>query len=138
MRKMLFISLMFISSQAYAADIYVTVQGLKNNHGQVLVSLYHQAKPFPTHSDKALETKRVTIDKTPVSVSFTNIPEGVYAIAVVHDENGNGVLDTNFFGIPNEGVGVSNHARGHMGPPSFKDASFVLKKVEKQRIQIHY
>ncbi len=33
-------------------------------------------------------------------------------------------MDSNFFGIPKEGVGVSNGARGHMGPPRYKDAKF--------------
>jgi Uncharacterized protein conserved in bacteria (DUF2141) len=30
-----------------------------------------------------------------------------------------------YSGIPREGVGASNNARGHFGPPSFHDASFV-------------
>jgi uncharacterized protein (DUF2141 family) len=33
-------------------------------------------------------------------------------------------LDTNFMGIPREGVGVSNGARGHFGPPKFDAAPF--------------
>jgi hypothetical protein len=39
-------------------------------------------------------------------------------------ENSNGKLDTNFVGIPREGVGASNDAKGHFGPPKFDaDAS---------------
>lgn len=41
-----------------------------------------------------------------------------------HDENSNGKLDRNFMGIPREGVGASNGARGHFGPPKFGDAEF--------------
>jgi uncharacterized protein (DUF2141 family) len=33
-------------------------------------------------------------------------------------------MDSNFFGIPKEGVGASNDARGHPGPPHYKDAKF--------------
>jgi Uncharacterized protein conserved in bacteria (DUF2141) len=40
------------------------------------------------------------------------------------DENGNGVLDKNFFGVPVEGYGFSNDARGSMGPPAFEKAAF--------------
>jgi uncharacterized protein (DUF2141 family) len=45
-------------------------------------------------------------------------------VSVVHDENANGKLDTNFVGMPREGVGASNDAKGHMGPPKFNAASF--------------
>ncbi len=138
MGKILFIVLLMLASPVYAADIDVVITGFKNNHGQVLVSLYNHAKAFPTDATKALNTITVPIEKQAAQASFKAIPKGIYAIAVVHDENGNGQLDTNFFGIPKEGVGVSNHAHGHMGPPSFQDASFRLKEAEKQSIQIHY
>lgn len=55
---------------------------------------------------------------------FEDIPPGTYALAVIHDENMNGVLDTNALGIPREGYGFSNDARAWFGPPSFADASF--------------
>jgi uncharacterized protein (DUF2141 family) len=45
-------------------------------------------------------------------------------VSVVHDENFNGKLDTNFIGMPREGVGASNDAKGHMGPPKFSAAAF--------------
>ena len=138
MGKFLFIGLLMFASPVYAADIDVVITGLKNNHGQVLVSLYDHAKAFPADTTKAFNTIIVPIKKQAAQAKFKAIPKGIYAIAVVHDENGNGKLDTNFFGIPKEGVGVSNHARGHMGPPSFQDASFTLKEAEKQAIQIHY
>jgi uncharacterized protein (DUF2141 family) len=32
--------------------------------------------------------------------------------------------DKNFFGIPQEGYGFSNNARGSMGPPAFDKAAF--------------
>ena len=55
---------------------------------------------------------------------FEDIPPGTYALAVVHDENMNGKLDTHLPGIPREGYGFSNDASALLGPPSFYDASF--------------
>ena len=37
-------------------------------------------------------------------MTFKGLKDGVYAIAIIHDENTNGKLDTNFIGIPAEGV----------------------------------
>lgn len=55
---------------------------------------------------------------------FSGIEAGTYAVSVFHDENSNGKLDTKFMGIPREGVGASNGAIGHLGPPKFDAAAF--------------
>ena len=55
---------------------------------------------------------------------FEEVPPGTYAMAVVHDENMNGKLDTGLLGIPTEGYGFSNDAKALFSAPSFADASF--------------
>jgi len=55
---------------------------------------------------------------------FEDIPLGAYALAVVHDENMNGKLDTNWLGIPTEGYGFSNEAKALLGAPSFSATRF--------------
>jgi uncharacterized protein (DUF2141 family) len=45
-------------------------------------------------------------------------------MAVIHDENMDGKLETNMLGIPTEGYGFSNDAEGTSGAPSFSAASF--------------
>ena len=48
-------------------------------------------------------------------------------------------LNANLLGIPKEGVGASNDAKAHFGPPKFKDARFLLEgKSETLVIHIHY
>jgi uncharacterized protein (DUF2141 family) len=59
-------------------------------------------------------------------VAFGNLEPGRYAIIVFHDVNANGRLDKNFFGVPTEAYGFSNHAQGFLGPPSFDDAAIWL------------
>ena len=39
-------------------------------------------------------------------------------------------LDTNFLGMPMEGVGVSNNAKSMMGPPKYEDSKFQLNNEE--------
>ena len=61
-----------------------------------------------------------------VVVSYKGLKDGVYAVAVIHDENGNNELDTNFLGIPTEGIGISTNPR-LMGKPHFNEAQFEIK-----------
>jgi uncharacterized protein (DUF2141 family) len=64
-------------------------------------------------------------------VTLKNLPRGVYAVSVFHDENMNGRLDKNVLGIPKEGYGASNNPRKSMGPPKFAEAKFQLDQPEK-------
>lgn len=58
-------------------------------------------------------------------LKFDNLPSGTYALAVIHDENGNGKLDT-VMGIPREGFGFSRNPAIRFGPPSFKSARVAI------------
>ena len=53
---------------------------------------------------------------------------GTYAATVLHDENGNGVIDKNFLGMPREGAGASNNPKPRLGPPRYDEATFTLNE----------
>src|SRR5215831_2762643 len=104
--------------------VHVDMVGLRNNKGQVFCALYASAEGFPKDSQKAIRRDTSSISEKKASCEFSATQPGTYAVSVFHDENSNGKLDTNFLGIPREGVGASNDARGHMGPPKFDAAHF--------------
>lgn len=105
--------------------IHVAIDGLHSDRGQVICSLYSSAAGFPKVPGKAVARTSSLILNRRANCEFFGIQPGAYAISVFHDENSNGKLDTNFLGIPREGVGASNDARGRLGPPKFSDAAFV-------------
>ena len=104
--------------------VHVAINGLRSDKGQVICSLYSSAEGFPKNEKKAIAHAESLITNRQGDCKFTGIQPGTYAVSVFHDENSNGRLDTNFLGIPREGVGASNNAKGHFGPPRFRDASF--------------
>ena len=104
--------------------IHVEIEQLRSDRGQVVCALYASADGFPKDSQKAVAHATSPISNRRAICDFSGIMPGSYAVSVFHDENSNGKLDTNFLGIPREGVGASNGARGHMGPPKFDAAAF--------------
>jgi uncharacterized protein (DUF2141 family) len=104
--------------------IHVEISGLSNDRGQMLCALYSSAEAFPKKPEKAVARLMSKIVERKAACDFTGVAPGTYAVSVVHDENSNGKMDTNFIGMPREGVGASNDAKGHMGPPKFSAASF--------------
>jgi uncharacterized protein (DUF2141 family) len=128
--------------------VLVVVSGLRSTRGKVLIALFDRADGFP---DGRRATRRVEatiqrqlgrrLETRTASAVFDRLPPGQYAVAVLHDEDGDREMDTGLFGIPAEGYGASNGARGTFGPPRWKDASFDLasgaREVQKIRL-IHH
>jgi uncharacterized protein (DUF2141 family) len=120
---------LFISDPAIAeasrSTLEARVEGLRSTSGKIGCLLYGSERGFPTDPLAASQSRwcPIAIAKT-ASCRFDDVAAGTYAIACFHDENNNDKLDTGLFGIPTEGVGVSNGAKGFMGPPKFRDARF--------------
>ena len=112
------------AQQAIENKILVDVGGLRSGKGQVMCALYSSADGYPTNADKAMARTSSPVSNGHAECDFTGIGPGKYAVSIFHDENSNGKLDSNFMGFPREGVGASNHAKGHFGPPKFEDAAF--------------
>lgn len=64
------------------------------------------------------------------------VPVGTYGAVAFHDIDINKDLNTDFIGFPTEPVGFANGAKIFMGPPSFGDASVVVKEGEVTIIDI--
>ena len=111
---------------AQFGTITVHITGMTNLVGMFGVSLYNSKKGFPGKHEHAYANQLKKITSTEDKVVFNNIPYGTYAVSIIHDENSNGKLDTNFFGIPKEGVGVSNNPKIGMGGPKYNDSVFTL------------
>lgn len=99
------------------------MKGLRNQRGGVLCALHNRADAYPGEADKAAFKAHALIDEDKQAVcEFLNVPPGTYALSAIHDENNNKALDTNWIGIPKEGVGASRDAKGSFGPPKFDEA----------------
>ncbi|HUB60688.1 MAG TPA: DUF2141 domain-containing protein [Puia sp.] len=124
------------AAQQYTLD--VTVSGIQSDKGTLYLSLYNSEKGFPKDPKAAFRVAHARIVNGISTFRFDKLPKGTYAAACYHDENGNGKLDVNFFGIPTEGTGASNNASGFLGPPKFREAKFPLDRDTAITIRIRY
>jgi len=120
-------ALLGLAANAQAAELEVQVQGLASGQGEVLVAVFAGAESWLR--------KPVVVSKLPaagqqegrLTLLLKEVPEGLLAVSVFHDLNGNGRLDMNAMGIPQEPFAFSNQAAGQFGPPRFEQAGFELK-----------
>lgn len=99
----------------------IEVSPLRNNKGEVLLELSNEKGERTGGYAASIVEKRCII-------TVENLSSGKYAFRYFHDEDKNKKLDTNFIGIPKEGFGFSNNAKGKFGPPSFKQMIFKVNK----------
>lgn len=127
-------------AQSSCPGIHVTVLNIRNSTGTVACALFESSDGFPKEFLRsATNVMVIKIRKAQARCDFEDIPAGTYAIAVIHDENMNGELDTNMFGIPTEGYGFSRDAKARFGVPSFSDASFLYDgKNLDLTMSLHY
>ena len=112
-------------AQSPCPGIHVKILNIRNSIGAVACALFESPVGFPTEfMHYATNIMVIKVRDTQARCDFEDIPPGTYALAVCHDENMNGRLDTNWLGIPTEGYGFSNDAKALIGAPSFSAASF--------------
>jgi uncharacterized protein (DUF2141 family) len=127
-----------ISTTTFAQTrLEVTIRNVKESKGNLRVGLFTNEKDFLKN---AAVGKVVKAQQGEVKVVFENLQPGDYAVSVIHDQNENGELDSNFVGIPTEGFAFGNNAMGTFGPPAFEKAKIVIgkNKDEEQAIDLRY
>jgi uncharacterized protein (DUF2141 family) len=125
------LSLLLFSLPLFATVLQVSITGVDvASGGYIMVGVYESQATFLKADGRIAQARLpVTDAKAGIITTQFELPGGkTYAVAAYHDANSNKKLDANFFGIPQEGYGCTNNARGTLGPPSFDDAAILLNK----------
>ncbi len=128
---------------ALAAELRISIDGIRSQHGTVLIGVYDSATSFEnalrTSGSGAFVTDPYRVAAAALRVDaamrsavvFTDLAPGRYAVIAFQDENDNGKLDKSFLGVPTEPYGFSNNAKGFLSSPSFDAAAITLGPADK-------
>jgi uncharacterized protein (DUF2141 family) len=140
MQKVILTLVLFITGLGFAQaqekesfSVNLTITGMKSDKGDVYVALYNSENTF---LKKPFKTTIVKVTDKKATAVFKELQKGVYAVSIFHDKNENKKMDTNFLGIPKEPIGMSNNAKGFMGPPKYKDAKFMVDKDVTMSVRV--
>ncbi|MFM7646031.1 MAG: DUF2141 domain-containing protein [Sphingomonadales bacterium] len=123
-------------AQTPYGSLQVQVIGARNAKGVVLCSVFKDGKGYPDQPLLAFAKASGFIAEGRVMLDFDSLPAGQYAVALLHDENGDKKMNTSLMGLPKEGYGFSNNVMGLFGPPSFSKASVNIANGKKKIIKI--
>ena len=131
-----------LATPVMAADINVTISGIRNANGSIVACLWSSGWGFP-NCDKG--GSNVNIVKVPaqagsVTFVFPGVEAGKYAISVAHDQNNDGKLERHsFLKYPLEGAGASNYLTPPRFEPFHHEALFqVQEPAPSVTVPMHY
>ncbi|NKC11822.1 MAG: DUF2141 domain-containing protein [Gammaproteobacteria bacterium] len=131
------IALLGASHIASAAELLVTIEGIRSTTGNIMIQVLDQ-EPV-----EGVKTGAVAQMMLPAQVGTVKLmiplPPARYVVRIMQDLNGNGALDENLVGLPTEPWGASNNATGRFGPPAWNDMLFELgADGAEQRIVLNH
>jgi uncharacterized protein (DUF2141 family) len=116
----------------------VEVDGLRSSKGCVRGALFASAEGFPSNAKTAFRTATAELRDNRCQLVFDDVRAGMYAIAVHHDENSDGKVNTNLLGIPKEGFGMSKIDRLSIKDfkPDFDRSRFEFRGREGEVVRV--
>ncbi len=129
----------FSNRKQETCSLTVDVSGLRNSKGTVQFALYNREDAFPDeHYKKYFKKLTGKIVNGTSTITFKNLPEGKYAVNILHDENNDGKIKKGII-LPIEGIGFSNYESiGFSNRPSFTKASFIVLKDRIIKVNLIY
>jgi uncharacterized protein (DUF2141 family) len=101
----------------------MVIRNLASTTAPVIVGLYGTKNKFPDPKDQLKEYHFIPNGKELIA-KITDIPFGVYALAIYQDVNSNGKIDKNVLGIPTEPYAFSNNYHPRVKAPGFGNCKF--------------
>ena len=111
-------------------SILIHVEGVKNDKGSVTIALYDDDPARFLKKGEKLGHLRVPATTGITSACIAAPHAGDYAIAVYHDEDGNGKVTRSWIGLPTEGFGFSNNPDVFLLPPKHSEAAVFIETGE--------
>ncbi len=116
--------LVALASPAAAGDVVITIKDMRSTEGVVRACMTTKEEIFPKCRKDPASHRTVVKAGESVTIRFTDVEPGTYAVALLHDENNDGKANRALGMMPKEGYGFSRDAKVRMGPPKFRDAVF--------------
>jgi uncharacterized protein (DUF2141 family) len=130
------IILIFAQFTVLSQTLKVSITGLRNNKGSVIMGFYNNDKAFEDETPlfTKLESKTTTVNHV-LTLNYTGIKPGTYGIVILDDENNNGKMDYGWI-LPEEGYGFSNYTHFGLTKPKVAKFSFTIAPNENKSVEI--
>ncbi len=100
-------------------NITVVIENVLSNEGKIMGAL-HTEQTFM--KGQGVVNQEVDAEKGEVTLTFSKVQQGTFALLLLHDTNSNGQMDFEANRMPKENYATSGETT--YGPPSFSSSKF--------------
>lgn len=119
------------------AMLEVDLDRVRSARGLIQACVMQDPANFPNCGADP-HARRLVVKAGSPTLSFEGLAPGEYAVALFHDENSNGRLDT-LLGIPREGFGFSRNPTVRFGAPRYDRVDIRLAPgLNRVRVRLQY
>lgn len=132
--KSLIISIATFTSFSFntpvSGDLVVNIGNIKKEKGMIWIGLYDSKEDLFIKEKSILRS--IKVDKLgQTQITIDKVAFGTYAMAIFHDENNNGELDKNMFGIPKEPYAFANWPKSKWRAPFYEELTFDFSETNQ-------
>lgn len=118
-------------------SVTITIDNIRGNNGTIQIAVYNKLESFPKVGGE-YKLMQYKVSDGQSKFTITDLPTGNYAIAIHHDENSDGKMNTNMIGIPKEGYAFSKNFKPKFSAPTFSDCAIQIDSNQKIRVKMIY
>lgn len=123
---LLITSLLFFGfAESHAQTFNLKVSNVKNT-AILRIAFYKKENKFPDEGKFAFAKEFKPTKTGEITLMFTDIPVGEYALAIYQDSNNNKKLDTNMVGYPKEPFGFSQNIKPRFSAPAYEECKITF------------
>ena len=118
------------SLSVVAVEIDIEIGNVESDEGSIRISLVDEANFLKQKEAQYVAVGEVAASTRVDGVVFLTlraIPEGTYALQIIHDRDDNGTLNFSFLGTPKEPLVFSNDVKVRLRPPRWDEAKFEVR-----------
>ena len=102
------------------------IANVKNANATIHIGFYKKENNFPTQQQHAFAKEFIPGKTGEVSITWDDIPEGEYSLAIYQDLDTSGRMKTNMFGYPKEPFAFSQNFKPKLSKPKFNQCKITF------------
>ena len=108
-------------------QLTIKIENIEVLEGDIKIAVFNKSEEF-LKQDYIFKKYKKAVKSSTETIIIDDLPKGEYAFILYHDENGDGKLNRNMFGIPREPFAFSNNVKPKLAKPTFEECKFSLEE----------
>jgi uncharacterized protein (DUF2141 family) len=104
----------------------IKITNVKNPSATIHIGFYKKGNNFPTQQQHAFAKEFIPGKTGEASITWDDVPEGEYSLAIYQDLDNSGRMKANMFGYPKEPFAFSNNFKPKMSKPKFDQCKIIF------------